>query len=219
MYKFLAASGEDMVETIFLVRHGEAESNVGEYFGGWLDVPLTELGKRQAAALKKRLAHEGIGRAFCSDLRRARETFEGIGLSCPVEYAKELREKSYGGLEGVRWEDDEKYDKYHLDAYVRAPGGENNVDVQKRVLPYFRKKVMNAKEGSVLVVSHHGPLVVFACDLLGMPLPNWRRLRLGNCGLCIITKEGKSWRVKLWNSLSHFGLESFGPLLKKEGRE
>lgn len=208
-----------MVDTVFLVRHGEAESNVGDYFGGWLDVPLTPLGRRQASLLKKRLAHEAIGRAFCSDLARARETLELLGLGCPVEYAKELREKSYGQLEGVRWEDDEKYDKYHLDAYVRAPGGENNVDLQKRVNPYFRKKVMNAKEEKVVVVSHHGPLVVFACDLLGMPLSNWRRLRLGNCGLCIITREGKDWRVKLWNSLSHFGLESYRPLLKKEGRK
>ena len=54
-----------MANTIFLVRHGEAESNVGEYFGGWLDVPLTPLGRRQAGALRKRLAHEKIGRAFC----------------------------------------------------------------------------------------------------------------------------------------------------------
>jgi len=208
-----------MVETIFLVRHGEAESNVGDYFGGWLDVPLTPLGRQQARVLRKRLAHEGIERVFCSDLLRARETYEGISLGCPVEYAKELREKSYGKLEGVRWEDSNKYDKYHLDAYARAPGGENNVDVQRRVLPYFKKKIMNAKEEKVLVVSHHGPLVVFVCDVLGMPLSNWRRLRLGNCGLCILTKEGKSWRLKLWNSLSHFGLENFKPLLKKETRK
>jgi broad specificity phosphatase PhoE len=208
-----------MAETIFLVRHGEAESNVGEYFGGWLDVPLTPLGRRQAAALAKRLPHEKIERAFCSDLRRAKETLEGIALGCPVTYAKELREKSYGELEGVRWEDDEKYDKYHLDAYVRAPGGENNVDLQRRVLPYFKKRVIGSKEKRVLVVSHHGPLVVLACDLLGMPLSNWRRLRLGNCGLCILTREGKNWRVTLWNSLSHFGLENFKPLLGREKRK
>ncbi len=208
-----------MADTVFLVRHGEAESNAGEYFGGWLDVPLTPLGKRQAAALAKRLSREKIGSAFCSDLSRAKETLEGISLSCPVTYAKELREKSYGKLEGVRWENDEKYDKYHLDAYVRAPGGENNLDLQRRVVPYFWKKILDAKEKNVLVVSHHGPLVVFACDLLGMPLKNWRRLRLGNCGLCILTREGKCWRITLWNSLSHFGLENFRPLLKKEARK
>ena len=92
-----------MAKKIFLVRHGEAESNTGNFFGGWMDVPLTALGRQQAALLSKRLAHEGIGRAYCSDLLRARQTLEEIGLDCPAEYSKELREKSYGELEGVCW--------------------------------------------------------------------------------------------------------------------
>jgi len=205
-----------MVETIFLVRHGEAESNLGKYFGGWLDVPLTPLGREQAIVLHKRLAHERIGRIFCSDLARTRQTAGLLSLGCPIEYAKELREKSYGELEGVRFDNDSKYDKYHTDATVRPPGGENSVDVQKRVAAYFKKKVFNAKEEKVLVVSHHGPIVVFACDLLGMPLKNWRRLQLGNCGLSILAKEDKVWRLKLWNSLSHYGLLNFKPLLQRD---
>ena len=83
---------------------------------------------------------------------------------------------------------------------------------------YFEKKVMNSVEETVLVVSHHGPLVLFACHMLGMPISNWRRLRLGNCGLCIFTKEGKTWRMTLWNSLSHYGLMGFKPLLSRERR-
>lgn len=206
-----------MAKKIFLVRHGEAESNTGAFFGGWMDVPLTGLGLRQAALLSKRLAHEGIGRVYCSDLLRTRQTLEAIGLDCPSEYSKELREKSYGELEGVAWgKDEKKYGKYHLDAYARAPGGENNVDLGKRVLPYMEKTVMASKEEKVLVVSHHGPIVLFACSMLGMPIHNWRALRLGNCGLCIFSKEGKTWRMTLWNSLSHYGLQSFTPLMARE---
>lgn len=208
-----------MVETIFLVRHGEAESNLGKYFGGWLDVPLTPLGRQQARVLRKRLAREGIGRIFCSDLARTKETAALLSLGCPVEFAKELREKSYGELEGVRFDTETKYDKYHTDAFARAPGGgENSADLQKRVVAYFKKRVMNAKEEKVLVISHHGPLVLLACEILGMPLKNWRRLRLGNCGLCILTKEDRMWRLKLWNSLSHYGLLNFKPLLQREGK-
>ena len=207
-----------MVGTIFLVRHGEAESNLGKYFGGWLDVPLTPLGKEQAKVLRKRLAHEGIGRIFCSDLVRAKETAALIGLDCPIEYSKELREKSYGELEGVRFDNETKYDKYHSDATARAPGGENSADVQKRVVAYFRKNVLSAKEEKVLIVSHHGPIVLLGCDILGMPMKNWRRLRLGNCGLSILTKEDRIWRLKLWNSLSHYGLLNFKPLLQREGK-
>jgi len=208
-----------MAEKIFLVRHGEADSNTGGFFAGWKDVSLTPLGHQQAVLLSKRLLHEPIGRAYCSDLLRARQTLEAISLVCPVEYSPALREKNYGELEGVRWEDNEKkYEKYHLDSSARAPGGENNEDVQRRVCEYFEKKVMNSVEETVLVVSHHGPLVLFACHMLGMPISNWRRLRLGNCGLCIFTKEGKTWRMTLWNSLSHYGLMGFKPLLSRERR-
>ncbi|MFA4982607.1 MAG: histidine phosphatase family protein [Candidatus Micrarchaeia archaeon] len=208
-----------MVETIFLVRHGEAESNLGRYFGGHLDTPLTPLGHKQARLLSKRLCREGIGRAFCSDLLRAKETLEGIALKCPAEYAKDLREKNYGELEGVRFDTETKYDKYHLDAYARAPGGENAIDMQRRVCSYFKRKVFCAKEEKVLVVSHHGPIVLLACDLLGMPIKNWRRLRMGNCGLTILTNEDGMWRLKLWNSLSHYGLLNFKPLLQREGKK
>ncbi|VVC00987.1 phosphoglycerate mutase GpmB [uncultured archaeon] len=209
-----------MAETIFLVRHGEAESNVGRYFAGWLDDPLTPLGRRQALVLRKRLAKEGIGRAFCSDLARARQTLAAMDLPCPAEYSSALREKSYGRLEGTAWgKDEEKFDRYHTDAYSRAPGGENSQEVQRRAVKFFNSKVLSAKEEKVLVVSHHGPIVLLACHLLGMPVKNWRKLRLGNCGLCILTREGSMWRLKLWNSLSHFGLESFSPLLAREKGE
>ena len=208
-----------MASKIYLVRHGEADSNAGGFFAGWKDVPLTPLGQQQAMLLSRRLLHEPIGRAFCSDLLRARQTLQGISVACPVEYTQELREKNYGELEGVRWEENErKYEKFHLDSTARAPGGENNEDVQRRVCAYFEKNILNAEEDQVLVVSHHGPIVLFACHMLGVPIKNWRNLRLGNCGLCIFSKEGKTWRMTLWNSLSHYGLENFRPLLSSERR-
>ncbi len=208
-----------MAETIFLVRHGESASNAEKYFAGWLDSPLTALGRKQAHLLRKRLAREGIGRVFCSDLSRARETAELLSLRCPVVYSRALREKNYGKLEGVNWgEDGPKYARYHSDAYARPPGGENCVDVQKRVVSYFNSSLLCAREEKVLVVSHHGPIVLLACHLLGMPVKNWRKLRLGNCGLCILTVEDGVWRLKLWNSLSHYGLLTFRPLLSREAK-
>jgi broad specificity phosphatase PhoE len=84
------------------------------------------------------------------------------------------------------------------------------------VVSYFEKTIINTDAKTALIVSHHGPIVLLTCHLLGMPLSNWRALRLGNCGLCIFSKEGKTWRMTLWNSLSHYGLESFSPLLAKE---
>ncbi len=207
-----------MVGTIFLVRHGEAKSNVEKYFAGWsADSPLTHLGREQARVLRKRLSREGITKIFCSDSPRARETALLLRLGCPIAYSKDLRERNYGDMEGVKWgADEEKYEAYHSDPFMRPKNGENCAEVQRRVVRYFRQSVFASKEEKVLVVSHHGPLVLFACHMLGMPLKKWRALRLGNCGLSIFTPEGRNWRLKLWNSLSHFGLQNFAPLFSNE---
>lgn len=208
-----------MAETIFLVRHGESESNEGRYFDGWGDSRLTSLGREQARLLRKRLQKEGMGRVFCSESARARETLSLLGMKCPAAYSKDLRERGYGELEGVCWADDkEKYERMHVDPHFCSKGGESCGQVQKRVWDYFRSKVFPAKEEKVLVVSHHGPLVLLACKLLGVPLSRWRVLRLGNCGLCILTREDGLWRIKLWNSLSHYGLLNYSPLYSRKGK-
>lgn len=194
-----------MLKEIFLVRHAQSEANKEGYFAGWSDSPLTELGIKQAIQLRKRLAKEGIGEAFCSDLGRAIQTLELIGLKLPTTYSPLLREKNYGKLEGMKWS--KKFEEHHLKPFLKAPGGESTQDVQKRVWTFFQEKVFTSKKEKVLVVSHHNALVSFACTLLKIPLKEWRRLRLGNASLSIFEKEEEIWRLKLWNSLSYLGKE------------
>ena len=201
-------------QKIFLVRHAQSEANEGRYFAGWRDSPLTQLGVLQARALRKRLKHECIGKAFCSDLGRAKKTLELTGLDCATIFSSSLREKNYGELEGVKWS--AALDEHHINPFLRAPGGESAADVQKRVWSFFEEKVFPSREKKVLVVSHHTPLVSFACRLLEMSLKNLRRLSLGNAGLCLLSREEGLWRIKLWNSLSYLGQKSDFPLIPEK---
>ncbi|MFH1095553.1 MAG: histidine phosphatase family protein [Candidatus Micrarchaeota archaeon] len=204
-----------MLKRLMLLRHAEAESNDARFFAGWKDVPLTKLGIEQAEALEKRLSHERFDHVFCSDLGRAKETLRLSGVEAPTEYAPALREKNYGELEGVSWDGTDDYDRYHLDPFVRSPGGESSLDVQRRVVNYFHTHVVNQGYGSVLIVSHHGPIVLLACHLLGMPLEKWRTLRMGNAGLSIFSQDERMMRLTLWNSLSNFGMMTNRPLKKR----
>jgi glucosyl-3-phosphoglycerate phosphatase len=67
-------------DRITLVRHGESTWNADELLQGQLDPPLSDRGRAQALALAPIL--DGLPRdhAVCSDLGRARETAELLGL-------------------------------------------------------------------------------------------------------------------------------------------
>ncbi len=204
-----------MVEKIFLVRHAEAKANEEQVYGGWLDSPLTPMGLEQAKSLRKRFAYEHIGKVFCSDLERAKNTLKLLDLKAPVEFTKALRERHYGKLEGTKWADDPERKRHHMDPHEKAPDGESPKEVQARVWNYFQKNVFCSDEHHVLVMSHHGPLVTFACRFLDMPIERWRALQLGNAGLSILVKEDGLWRMRLWNSMSGLGLKTDRPMLRK----
>lgn len=89
---------------IYLVRHGEAEDDIEDCYGGIADFPLTQRGREQAAVIADQLAGEGIAGIYSSPLARARETAEIIAerLQRPLEVVDDLQERnSYGVLSGI----------------------------------------------------------------------------------------------------------------------
>src|SRR6266536_1691385 len=63
---------------ILLARHGETDWNHEERWQGHSDRPLNATGHRQAQALARRLAVEGLAALYTSDLVRARETAAAV---------------------------------------------------------------------------------------------------------------------------------------------
>jgi len=68
----------DGVCEVLLVRHGEQELATNMAMADAVDAPLTELGRRQAAAVGARLGGVDIDAVYCSTLRRARDTAHAI---------------------------------------------------------------------------------------------------------------------------------------------
>lgn len=85
---------------LILIRHGETEWSRSGQHTSWTDLPLTEMGERQARALVPLLAEREIGLTLVSPYLRARRTAELAGLSAPRE-TPDLREWDYGAYEGV----------------------------------------------------------------------------------------------------------------------
>jgi probable phosphoglycerate mutase len=95
---------------ILLIRHGETAWNAERRLQGHLDIPLNDEGERQAALLAGALALEPIDLLVASDLRRARQTAQAVAdvRGLPLAIAPGLRERGYGGFEGLLYSEIEQ---------------------------------------------------------------------------------------------------------------
>lgn len=96
-----------MTYKLVLLRHGQSEWNALNLFTGWVDVPLSALGKEEATAGGELLKKEGIlpDVLFTSMLRRAIMTANLALDACdrhwiPVQRDWRLNERHYGALQG-----------------------------------------------------------------------------------------------------------------------
>lgn len=92
-----------MARIVTLVRHGQTERSATGTYSGRLDIPLTELGRRQARDTARQLAGAGIDAVVTSPLQRARDTAQAIadaaGVALTVD--ERLTEVDYGPFEGL----------------------------------------------------------------------------------------------------------------------
>jgi 2,3-bisphosphoglycerate-dependent phosphoglycerate mutase len=96
-----------MTYTLVLLRHGESEWNAKNLFTGWVDVPLSEKGRVEAARGGHLLTEAGVSPDILhtSLLRRAITT-ANIALDAadlhwiPVKRSWRLNERHYGALQG-----------------------------------------------------------------------------------------------------------------------
>ena len=93
--------------TLVLLRHGESEWNKANLFTGWVDVPLSDKGREEAARGGRLLAEHDLlpDVLHTSLLRRAISTAE-LALAeadrqwIPVRRSWRLNERHYGALQG-----------------------------------------------------------------------------------------------------------------------
>ena len=94
--------------TVVFIRHGQSEWNASNQFTGWVDVGLTDLGRKEAAegAAEIKKAELVFDCMFTSFLKRAIITgnmvLEAVDqLYIPVKKSWRLNERMYGGLQGL----------------------------------------------------------------------------------------------------------------------
>ena len=145
--------------TILLVRHGQTDWNAERRVQGHSDTPLNEQGRAQARLLAEQLADRQIDAVYSSDLLRAYETARIIAERHGLEVTaiRDLRERHFGTWEGLT--DDEIFVRFPEASGNGSWGdGESREAMADRVLEALHRIADTHPGGTVVVVSHGGPL-------------------------------------------------------------
>jgi broad specificity phosphatase PhoE len=200
---------------LLLIRHGVTEWNQEGRWQGHQDIPLGELGRRQAEQLALRLQTETIDAAYTSDLARARDTavLAMAGREVAVEEAAMLREMSFGAWEGLRY--DEIAARFPADwgAWVRDPvgmpttKGESLGQLRERLTTFYESvaepmnelgeprdwfsyraagQATEQRPRTLLFVTHGGPVRILLTALLDIPPERYWRFAIRPASLSIL---------------------------------
>jgi broad specificity phosphatase PhoE len=179
---------------LVLVRHGESTWNAAQLLQGQLDPPLSAVGRAQARGLARLVGGLGLPpeRVVCSDLGRARETAELMGLA-PGRYDPAWREIDVGewGRRPAAEVDAEGIGLANWRGGPRtAPSGEPWAAFAERVAGAVDR--LAAQGGDWLVVCHGGCIRAACAHVTGAD-----RLSLGSPSNASVTTVELGERPRL----------------------
>lgn len=205
---------------LYLVRHGETQSNLDRVFQGHMDTLLTSNGEYQAQCVGKWLDGVSFDAIYSSDLARAANTARAIVASRPgadLILDRDLREMNYGVLQGVPITDfasvlaphglAEEWGRNAFSARgIAPPGGESLRQLRNRIVRFVaRLDATHPADANqrVLVVTHGGVLRVMMTVLLGIPTRTRHQFAFDNCSITRITRDGSESRVEYHNHVCY----------------
>ena len=145
----------------YYVRHGQTAWNAEHRICGRRDIPLTETGREQAAAVGKKILEEKIRihEILCSPLSRARETAQIISeiTGIPVRTDDRLIEQDFGIYEGTL-NTAEAFLRDKEQFACSYEGGESMLRVAHRIYSLLEEIRPEAEAGKVYLLAAHNGL-------------------------------------------------------------
>jgi len=216
------------VKTIYIVRHGQSEANVGNFKFGDTNSPLTTIGRSQAMHIAQRCTNLPIDVIVASSMKRAQETAQTIAerVGKPVETSDLFRERrlpsSFEDGDMVLPRAREDFFQWTDTLYksgTRYEDGENFEEIRTRAtqaLEYLEKR----REENILVVAHGFFLrALLACVMYGPDVSDEEfrrialRLKTENTGVSVFNYGEQvydnlkftGWALRVWNDHAHLG--------------
>lgn len=194
-----------------MVRHGETDWNVEKRIQGHIDISLNATGLEQAEATAAGLVGHRFDVAYSSDLDRAWQTAQTIGIrqGLEVRRAPGLRERHYGVLQGLTTaEIAVRYPKSYAHYLARTPehdfrSGESLVDFAARIVAAVERLAADHPGRTMLLVSHGGVLDICYRRATGRDLASARDFSIPNAALNWFEVGADGWRLLTWADRRH----------------
>lgn len=194
---------------LILVRHGATAHSAEQRFSGRNDLPLDQVGRRQAAALAARPFGD-VAAVISSPLRRARETAEVIAdvLGLRPSVADAFAELDFGAFEGLTLAEVRERFPAELAAWgspdVAPPGGESFAALARRVRNGRTALIGEYPDANVLVVTHVTPIKMLVRAALDAPPTAIFRMHLDTGSVSVVDypADGSS-SLRLFNDTAH----------------
>lgn len=197
---------------LYLVRHGETDGNVQQWYQGSTDVPLNEKGRGQARCLSRFWQDVHIDGIYSSTLSRAKETADIIAEPHHLKVVPDaaLREVSFGEWESHTYREIAEKWPGEIEAFyasggtMRARGGESFQDVTDRIVPRTKEILSQHHDGdTVVIVSHGASIRCLLFGLLGLELGRIWCFQQYNTAFSVIEYYGDKNVMTLLNCTQH----------------
>ena len=160
----------------YILRHGEALSNVREIVSSWPEKfknPLTKNGREMIKKVALKLKDKNIDLIFTSPLLRTKQTAEIVGkvLKIKPKTDKRLREIDFGIFNSGPMEKMWKSFKNEEERIKTGPPrGESYSQILERMMDFIKDTDKKFKENNILIISHEGPLVFLQGKVMGLTI-------------------------------------------------
>ncbi|MFI9757702.1 histidine phosphatase family protein [Streptomyces sp. NPDC051963] len=189
-----------MSTTLLLTRHAETVWHAENRYAGISDIALTDTGRAQADALGRWAVTLAVDAIWTSPLSRAIATAEPACRALDLTPHREpaLIECDFGALEGrtlaeFAAEDPKRAEAFRTDPVANPfPRAEDPAAAAARGT-WALRRIAGAHPGErVLVVAHNTLLRLALCELLSIPLGEYRRVfpRLRNTAITELRMAG-----------------------------
>lgn len=197
---------------LFLVRHGQTESNASGIYQGQTDSPLSSLGHYQAQLLAEEIINREltIHELYSSPAGRAKQTAEYVAKVIKKEFLLDsgLQEINLGNWEGYTWKQIcEEYPdascSYHENWWTfNGHGGESWLDAQVRFYDTTLRLSKLHQGKNLMFVTHGGVIKTLISRILGSVNPRLP-LDIENASLTELKLSDDSIRVVSVNNHSY----------------